>query len=167
METPLEPNDETQRLIGEVAKRHGIVLGSGDPLCVVLTVLELFLNRYLTRLDGMFQAHQAVSFEAMDRSSDAAKAIAERLITGAANYNVKTARDAVEELTAGLAQAAAAEGARIERLTKDARRLIWIGGFVWAAILSVAIGMAIGASLAPAASSSAPNPQSGSYTLLR
>ena len=68
LETPSEQDDETQRLIGEVAKRHGIVLGSGDPLCVVLTVLELFLNRYLRRLDGMFQAHQAVSFEAMDRS---------------------------------------------------------------------------------------------------
>lgn len=167
LETPLEPDDETQRLIGEVAKRHGIVLGSGDPLCVVLTVLELFLNRYLTRLDGMFQAHQAVSFEAMDRSSDAAKAIAEQLITGAAHYHVKTARDAVEELAAALAQAAAAERARIERLAKDARRLIWIGGLLWAAILSVAIGMAIGAWLAPAACSRAPNPQSGSYTLLR
>ncbi len=55
-ETPPEQDDETQRLIGEVAKRHGIVLGSGDPLCIVLTVLELFLDRYLSRLDGMFQA---------------------------------------------------------------------------------------------------------------
>ena len=80
-ETPPEPDDETLRLIGEVAKRHGIVLGSGDPLCIVLTVLELFLDRYLSRLDGMFQAHQAVSFEALDRASDAAKAIAEQLIT--------------------------------------------------------------------------------------
>ena len=159
-EPPLEQDDETQRLIGEVAKRHGIVLGSGDPLCVVLTVLELFLNRYLMRLDGMFQAHQAVSFEAMDRSSDAAKAIAEQLITGAAHYHVKTARDAVEELAAALAQAAAAERARIERLAKDARRLIWIGGLVWAAILSVAIGMAIGAWLAPAVAPKLLNTQS-------
>ena len=152
-----EPDDETQRLIGEVAKRHGIVLGSGDPLCVVLTVLELFLDRYLSRLDGMFKAHQAVSFEALDRSSGAAKAIAEQVITSAANYHVKTTRAATEELVAALSQAAAVERARIERIAKDARRFIWIGGFVWAAILSVAIGMPIGAWLTPAASSRQPS----------
>ncbi len=145
-----EPDDETQRLIGEVAKRHGIVLGSGDPLCVVLTVLELFLDRYLSRLDGMFQAHQAVSFEALDRSSDAAKMIAEQVITSAANYHVKTTRAAVEELAAALTQAAAAERTRVETLARDARRLVWIGALVWVAILLVAMGVAIGAWLAPA-----------------
>ncbi|MFZ1110224.1 MAG: hypothetical protein WAN43_17975 [Rhodomicrobium sp.] len=146
---PLEPDDETQRLIGEVAKRHGIVLGSGDPLCVVLTVLELFLDRYLSRLDGMFQAHQAVSFEALDRSSEAAKAIAEQLITSAANYHVKTTRAAAEELAAALAKAAAAELVRVEKLARDARRLVWIGALVWVAILSVALGVVIGGWLAP------------------
>jgi hypothetical protein len=150
-EPPLKPDDETQRLIGEVAKRHGIVLGSGDPLCIVLTVLELFLDRYLSRLDGMFQAHQAVSFETLDRSSEAAKAIAEQLITSAANYHVRTTRAAADELAASLAQAAAAERARVEMLARDARRLVWIGGVVWVAILSVAIGVAIGAWLAPSA----------------
>ena len=164
-ETPPEPDDETQRLIGEVAKRHGIVLGSGDPLCIVLTVLELFLDRYLSRLDGMFQAHQAVSFEALDRSSEAAKAVAEQLITSAANYHVKTTRAAVEELAAALAQAAAAERARVETLARDARRLVWIGALVWVAILSVAIGVAIGAWLAPAVAPKLLNPQSqGNYT---
>jgi hypothetical protein len=164
-ETPPEPDDETQRLIGEVAKRHGIVLGSGDPLCVVLTVLELFLDRYLSRLDGMFQAHQAVSFEALDRSSEAAKAVAEQLITSAANYHVKTTRAAAEELAAALSQAAAAERVRVEKLARDARRLVWIGALVWVAILSVAIGVAIGAWLTPAAAPKLLNPQSqGNYT---
>jgi hypothetical protein len=156
----LEQDDETQRLIGEVAKRHGIVLGSGDPLCVVLTVLEIFLDRYLSRLDGMFQAHQAVSFQALDRSSEAAKAVAEHLITSAANYHVKTTRAAVEELAAALTQAAAAERARVETLARDARRLVWIGALVWVAILSVAMGVAIGAWLAPAVAPKLPTPQS-------
>ncbi len=164
-ETPLEPDDETQRLIGEVAKRHGIVLGSGDPLCIVLTVLELFLDRYLSRLDGMFQAHQAVSFEALNRSSEAAKGIAEQLITSAANYHVKTTRAAAEELAAALAKAAAAELVRVEKLARDARRLVWIGALVWVAILSVAIGVAIGAWVAPAVAPKLLNPQSqGNYT---
>ena len=164
-ETPPEQDDETQRLIGEVAKRHGIVLGSGDPLCVVLTVLELFLDRYLSRLDGMFQAHQAVSFEALDRSSEAAKAVAEQLITSAANYHVKTTRAAAEELAAALAQAAAAERVRAETLARDARRLVWIGALVWVAILSVAIGVAIGACASASRGAKLLNPQSqGNYT---
>jgi hypothetical protein len=164
-EPPLEQDDETQRLIGEVAKRHGIVLGSGDPLCVLLTVLEIFLDRYLSRLDGMFQAHQAVSFQALDRSSEAAKAVAEHLITSAANYHVKTTRAAVEELAAALTQAAAAERARVEALARDARRLVWIGALVWVAILSVAIGVAMGAWLGPVVAPKLPPPQSrGAYT---
>jgi hypothetical protein len=163
LETPPEQDDETQRLIGEVAKRHGIVLGSGDPLCIVLTVLELFLDRYLSRLDGMFQAHQAVSFEALDRSSEAAKAVAEQLITSAANYHVKTTRAAAEELAAALAQVTAAERARLETLARDARRLIWIGGLVWVAILSLVIGVAIGAWLAPAVAPKPFNPQTQAY----
>jgi hypothetical protein len=165
LETPPEQDDETQRLIGEVAKRHGIVLGSGDPLCIVLTVLELFLDRYLSRLDGMFQAHQAVSFEVLDRSSEAAKAVAEQLITSAANYHVKTTRASAEELAAALTQGAAAERARVETLAREARRLVWIGALAWVALLSIAIGVAIGAWLATPTSSKQHNSQFAKYTL--
>jgi hypothetical protein len=87
------------------------------------------------------------------------------LITSAANYHVKTTRAAVEELAAALTQAAAVERARVETLARDARRLVWLGALVWVAILSVAIGVAMGAWLAPVVAPKLPPLQSqGAYT---
>jgi hypothetical protein len=48
-----DPTGEIQRLIGEVAKRHKIVMGPQDPALAAITMLELVLGRYLERTDAM------------------------------------------------------------------------------------------------------------------
>ena len=60
---PSEPGsaEEIHRLIGEVAKRHRIILAPGDPLFVMLTLLELVTGRYLEKADAILKAERESS----------------------------------------------------------------------------------------------------------
>ncbi|MBI4723990.1 MAG: hypothetical protein HY765_03040 [Rhodomicrobium sp.] len=148
---PSEPGNaqEIERLIGEIAKRHKIILAPGDPLFVVLTLLELVTGRYLEKEDVILQAQREASAGAMERAAGSAKMTAEGLITAAADYVAKTSRSSAGELTEALTRAAAAERARIDLAAKDARRLLWTGSIVLAVLFSILAGIAIGTWLAP------------------
>jgi len=149
--SPSEPDPEAEihRLIGEVAKRHRIILAPGDPLFVVLTLLELVTDRYLEKADAILKAERDTSLDAMERAAASAKTTGEGLITAAADYVAKTVRSSTVELTDALSGTAAAERAKIELAAKDGRRAVWIGATLLAVLLSILIGIAIGAWLAP------------------
>ncbi|MFT4080214.1 hypothetical protein [Rhodomicrobium sp.] len=149
--SPSEPDREAEihRLIGEVAKRHRIILAPGDPLFVVLTLLELVTDRYLEKADAILKAERDASLDAMERAAASAKTSGEGLITAAADYVAKTVRSSTVELTDALSGTAAAERARIELTARDARRVTWLGSIVLAILFSILTGIAIGIWLAP------------------
>ncbi|MBJ7532579.1 hypothetical protein JDN40_00265, partial [Rhodomicrobium vannielii ATCC 17100] len=140
---------EIHRLIGKVAKRHRIILAPGDPLFVVLTLLELVTDRYLEKADAILTAERDASLDAMERAAASAKTTGEGLITAAADYVAKTVRSSTAELTDALTSAAAAERAKIELAAKDGRRVVWIGATLLAILFSILTGIAIGIWLAP------------------
>ena len=143
--------DEVRRLIGEIAKRHNLVLGQGDPLFVVLTIFEAAAARFLEKGSGVLASEREASLAALERAAAASKEQAASLITAAAEYIAKTTRSANEELAAALTGAAAAERTRIDMAAKDARRLLWGGSLVLAVIAAIVTGIAIGTWLAPEA----------------
>ncbi len=150
---PTEPGtaEEIHRLIGEIAKRHKIIMAPGDPLFVVLTLLELVTGRYLEKADLILQAQREASVGAMERAAASAKITAEGLITAAADYVAKISRSSVGELTEALTRTAVAERAKIDLAAKDARRVLWFGSTVLAVLFSILAGIVIGAWLAPEA----------------
>jgi hypothetical protein len=139
--------EEVKRLIGEIAKRHNILVPSNDPLFVVVSALELVIGRYLERTDAMLQAQREACLAASERHAANAKAVGEHIVTAAGDYAVKLLRGAAQEITEAIRRSASAELAKINASSKEARRLLWLGAFVSAVGVSVALGLAIGAVL--------------------
>src|SRR5258706_317985 len=146
-----DQDEEIQRLVGEVAKRHKIIVAPNDPLFVYLTLLELVLARHLDKSDSILQSHRDAYLDAMDRAAASAKETGTQLITAAADYVSKQARASIGDLSEALTRSAAAERAKIDLAARDARRVLWLGSCVLAAVFSILVGIAIGTWLAPAA----------------
>lgn len=144
-----DPEDEIKRLIGEVAKRHKILVAHDDPSFLFLTLLELVSSRHLEKSDGILAMRGEALLDALERAAGAAKTTGEQLITAAADYVAKQTRSSVAELTEALTRAAAAERAKIDLTAKDARRVLWVSSCAAVAVLSILIGVAIGTWLAP------------------
>src|SRR5688572_25456880 len=73
-------------LIAEVARRHGVLLHSGDPLFVGATINELLLTEVLGRATAAIETAQDQIAVASEQQLELAKKTAERLVTGAAVY---------------------------------------------------------------------------------
>ncbi len=144
-----DPAQEVQRLIGEIARRHKIVLGPGDPMFVMLSLLELAVNRYLEKADEVLSRQREASVAVIERAAAAAKGQAEVLITSAAGYVAKQVKGSIAELSEALTKEAAAERARIGAAAKNARRALWAASLVLAVLFSILIGIVIGTWLAP------------------
>ena len=151
-----DPAGETRRLIGEIARRHNIVVAPDDPLFVVLTMLELVAGRYLERTEATLQAQREAWIEALDRAEARARASAESLITAAAQYVATTTRAPLAEYVEAIKAAAAAERAKIDASAaemrteaKKARWVLWGSAIVLAVLSAILIGTAIGAWLTP------------------
>ncbi len=144
-----DPAQEVQRLIGEIARRHKIVLGPADPMFVMLSLLELAVNRYLEKADEVLSRQREASVAVIERAAAAAKGQAEVLITSAAGYVAKQVKGSIAELSEALTKEAAAERARIGAAAKNARRALWAASLVLAVLFSILIGIVIGTWLAP------------------
>ena len=150
--SPLSGADEAQeiqRLIGEVAKRHKIVLTDDEPVFVVLTIFKLVTERYLEKADQLLTSQREASVAVIERAAAAAKGQGEVLITSAADYVAKQVRGSMAELSEALTREAAAERARIEAAARNARRALWAGWVVLSVLFSIVIGTVIGVWLAP------------------
>jgi hypothetical protein len=80
-----------EQLIGEVARTHGLLLSRDDPVLVSVTLNEQILNLEQAKLEiGELSANQ----------TEAAKTIAEQLITAAAGYIADEVRAAAADITA-------------------------------------------------------------------
>jgi hypothetical protein len=151
-----DPAEEIRRLVGEIARRHNIVVAPDDPLFVILTMLELVAGRYLEKNEATLRSQRESWIDALDRAEARAKAAAEGLITAAAQYVAVTTRAPLAEHVEAIKAATAAERAKIDAAaagmraeTKKARWILWGSAIAFAVFSAVLIGTAIGAWLAP------------------
>jgi hypothetical protein len=140
---------EVDRILGEVARRHRIIVSPGDPMVVVLTMFELVLGRYLQQADAISQGQRVAITGTLERAALTAKTLAESLVTGAADYHVKTTRAAAESAAADIRRASEEAFAQIGLAVRNARWLLWLSWLSIAALVAVAIGVWIGIWISP------------------
>ncbi|MGO9485042.1 MAG: hypothetical protein ACLPX9_10735 [Rhodomicrobium sp.] len=140
---------EVDRILGEVARRHRIIVSPGDPMVVVLTMFELVLGRYLQQADAILQGQRVAMTGTLERATLTAKTLAESLVTGAADYHVKTTRAAAESAAADIRRASEEALAQIGMAARNARWLLWLSWLSIAALVAVAIGVWIGIWISP------------------
>ena len=88
---------DIERLIGEVAQKHHVLLTRDDPVLVTVTLNEILLARALRRLTSAVDSADLRIAAGADRHIALAKEIAAQLINGAADYADKVIRDAAKD----------------------------------------------------------------------
>jgi hypothetical protein len=136
---------DVKELIGEVAKRHHILLSEDDPVLVTLTLNELILTRAIAQIEAHIEAcKEQVSIAAAEHIA-ASKALAEDIVTAGAAYLAGELRAAVAEATATLREAVAQSIELQLELPSDRRGpsgWMWFGAFVLLAGAIAAFAMA-------------------------
>jgi hypothetical protein len=116
---------DIQRLIGEAAKRHGVLLGPHDPLFITVTLNELVLAHHIERTQAAIKATQDQIAAGAAEHRQATKAMADRAIAGGANYVAKVIGAAVAEIEPALRMVADQQIAAIRQADfeeQEARR---------------------------------------------
>jgi hypothetical protein len=91
-----------ERLIGEVARKHSLLLSRDDPVLVLVTLNEQILTEALGQLRGSLDTAKQEIGALSARQSEAAKTIAELLFTAAAGYIAVEVRAAAADITANM-----------------------------------------------------------------
>ncbi len=117
-----------KELIGEVAKRHHILLSEDDPVLVTLTLNELILTRAIAEIEAHIQACKEQASIAAAEHIAASKALAEDIVTAGAVYLAGELRAAVAEAIAALGAAVAQS---IERQPGPSSDRSAPSGWVW------------------------------------
>lgn len=91
----------TERLIGEVAKRHDLLLSRDDPVLVTVTLNELILAEALAQLQASLDAASQDIAASAAKQIEASKITAEQLITAAADYVANEVRAAAVDTRVG------------------------------------------------------------------
>ena len=136
-----------QELIGEVAKRHGVLLGPNDPILVTLTLNELIVGGYVDRVERAVGDTLDQLSGAQAQHIEAAREIASGIVTRAADDGADQIHKAVDDLVSQLRAGLAADVAAANEAAKQARqaRMGAIYALVGAAILlALTIGLVLG-----------------------
>jgi hypothetical protein len=136
---------DIERLIGDVAKRHNLLLRPDDPLFITVTLNELLLARALERIEAAIIASQDQIAAGTAQQIANAKALGERLITAAAGHAAGQVREAAAEAVDRIGTAVAAElrAAREAANAASAAR-----GSAWWAVMIAIAAAAIAATIA-------------------
>lgn len=118
-----------QQIIGEVAQKHGVLLRAEDPILVSVTLHELVVSDLVKQIELTTQSASVASATASAQQVEAAKKIAETLVTGAANFVGAQVRAAGSEVQREIARAVEghvaslrAEAALVQR---ERRTALW------------------------------------------
>jgi len=117
---------EMKWLIGEVAKRHGIVLGKDDPVLVTLTFHEVVMREYVEQVVSAVEEATAEMAAASAQQVEYARRAAKELLGGAAAGAGEEVRLAGERVRARLADAAEEQVRDLRREVMAARRERWL-----------------------------------------
>lgn len=108
-----------ERLIGEVAERHNVLIGADDPIFMTVTLNERLLAEALARIKAELAASQDQIAAGTAQHLAAAKALSERLITAAAGYAAGEVRAAAGEAADAIRATIAAELAVVRRSAQE------------------------------------------------
>lgn len=139
---------DIERLIGEVARRHNVLLSPDDPIFVAVTLNELVAARTLARAQAALDAMRAGMADAAAEQREAAKAVAAELITRAADYAAQEIRHAGGGVQAAIASAAAEELARLSAASAGAQAAqlsAWRAALLAATAAGLILGTLFGA----------------------
>lgn len=85
---------DVQQLIGEVARRHNVLVGPDDPIFVAVTLNELLLGEHVQRLQSAVDRATRAGAEASAQQVEHARLVASHLITDGARYSADQIRSA-------------------------------------------------------------------------
>ncbi len=127
---------DVQTLIGEVAKRHNVLVDPKDPLFVAVTLNEILLEEHVRRIQEALDRAQRSAVAASQQQVDLARRSAAQLVTDGAKHSAEAVRTAGSALRAelgrlvqDLAGATLAAAAEVERLNRCSQ---------WSAAIAVA-----------------------------
>jgi ABC-type multidrug transport system fused ATPase/permease subunit len=124
---------EIERLIGEVARRHDLLLSRDDPVLITITLHELLLERAFDRLHEALVEAEGRAAAIAAAQTEAAGEIASRLITAAAGYADQEIRAAAKNASAEIAAALREsfhQARKTEAVTSEAARNAWRAGLL-------------------------------------
>lgn len=139
---------DMERLISDVAQRHDVLLRRDDPILVAVTLNERIVERALARLTAVVEASEARSNAASAEHVEAAKQLAERLITEAARFVASQVREGAQkavETTKATVETQLAAAQKIADTIAEARRSMW-----WMTVALIGAAFLTGAFLATA-----------------
>ncbi len=134
--TPLD----IERIIGEVARRHSVLLRHDDPILVSITLNDHLLARALARIEATVAASQdqiaASTAQAHAQQLAASKRLGEQLVQAAAEHIAGEVRSAAGEAVDVIKAAVVAELTMARQATEGMRQIrttVW-----WASAMALA-----------------------------
>lgn len=132
--------DRLGDLIGLVARRHGIILERRDPVLIIETMVGTLIEDQEAKIKAVVQDATDQIAAAGAVQVEAAKGIAERLVTQSGAWVKDQVREAMETATADLLRMVSAER---EAAQASARKAMW-GAVVAAAVAFLSAGALLG-----------------------
>jgi glutamine synthetase type III len=125
---------KAEDLIAEVAKRHGVVLTVADPAIILATVLELHLEQATKEIGAMLQTGADQTAAATVAQEEAAKGVAQVVITRSAEWVAKQIQSTMERALSELRETLAAQELRLRSSSQHA---------LWAAVISCSAALVV------------------------
>lgn len=113
---------DLERIIGEVAQRHNLLLRRDDPILVTISLNEAVLGAVWERMQSELAAAQDQIAAGTAQHLRDAKLLAERLVTAAAEHIAAQTHTAANEAIAEIRSTMRAELAAIRETSKTARK---------------------------------------------
>jgi hypothetical protein len=136
---------DLDRLIGEIAKRHHVLLDRNDPVFIAVTLNELVLAKVIAQIEAGVEAAKIDIAAGAARQIEAAKSTASRLITAAADYAEEqfrlAANEAAEDVRAGLLRELAQSPVTVDagKILRAASYMRWAIAFIYLAATVTAL----------------------------
>lgn len=127
---------DVDTLRGLIARKHNVVLGEDDPIFLVVTLNELVLEEFLTRMKVTADDARAQSIAAASHQVELAKAAAGKLVTESAGY---IAVQVTQRVTVAVEAAIARAGEAAHTATRASNTALWA-----AVVTLLVVGPAIG-----------------------
>ena len=127
---------DIERLIGEVARRHKLLLDRDDPILMTVTLNELLLAASLSRLDQVLQNAEARATASSVQHAEVMKDVATRLITASAVYADKEIRAAANFAATQIITAMADQLSLLKEIMPVPRKAVSRSIATWTTILA-------------------------------
>jgi hypothetical protein len=130
---------DVDTLRGLIARKHDIVLGKDDPIFLTVTLNELVLEDFLTRMKAIADDARAQSIAATSHQVEVAKAAAGKLVTESAGY---IANQVTQRVTVAVEAAIARAGEAADTAARASNTALW-AAVVTLLVVGPAIGLVI------------------------